>query len=476
VLTSDDVLLSCQDLKVLGKKDFKTLLKWRDQIRISLKLEKPKKEKTEEKITDKTIEEQMELEHHVSMTREKKDKKKSQERKAKALQKMNLGMETPMDIGIEAADAGIYSMEGGLVEPDSEFDSDADNNSEDESRHKLSVLEKEMDHMFKEYKARKMEKDPMEMVKENKKNAKKPGASEFDEWYGIEYDAKKRKIAGDSDASDVENDKTAYNSSSSDSEGEAMEVDNEEQEEEIILSKKASSFFSNPLFESINMSSSATTTTTPVIPKAKKSKQKKAVVFDSDNSDNEDYEVVPNQFKTEKDHEEEDDNTYAIRTAAAYTIAQQLASNSGKRNAIDDSFSRFAFHDKNLPAWFEEDEKKHIVPNIPVTKEAILIMKERMKALDARPIKKVAEAKFRKQIRTQKRMDKLKKKADGLADDEENLTKLSDIQKMLNKGMKKKPDKKPTLVVAKGSRKALQGRPKGVKGRYKVCLMMLLLT
>lgn len=32
-LTSADVKIACEDLKVLGKKDFKTLLKWRVAIR-----------------------------------------------------------------------------------------------------------------------------------------------------------------------------------------------------------------------------------------------------------------------------------------------------------------------------------------------------------------------------------------------------------------------------------------------------------
>ncbi|KAJ1341253.1 hypothetical protein BSLG_004188 [Batrachochytrium salamandrivorans] len=46
---------------------------------------------------------------------------------------------------------------------------------------------------------------------------------------------------------------------------------------------------------------------------------------------------------------------------------------------------------------------------MPVTKEAVDIIKQRMRALDARPIRKVAEAKFRKQMRTQRRLEKMSK-------------------------------------------------------------------
>lgn len=37
-LTVDDIKINCDDLKVLSKKDFKMLLKWRDSIRRSMGL------------------------------------------------------------------------------------------------------------------------------------------------------------------------------------------------------------------------------------------------------------------------------------------------------------------------------------------------------------------------------------------------------------------------------------------------------
>lgn len=63
-LTNDEILACCDDLKVLGKKDFKALLKWRDQIRLALGIDtvRPKEkveaaalieEETEESMLDK---------------------------------------------------------------------------------------------------------------------------------------------------------------------------------------------------------------------------------------------------------------------------------------------------------------------------------------------------------------------------------------------------------------------------------------
>ena len=59
-------------------------------------------------------------------------------------------------------------------------------------------------------------------------------------------------------------------------------------------------------------------------------------------------------------------------------------------------FDRYAFHDDNLPDWFMKDEKQHMKRRMPVTKADIQEYKAQMKAVDARPIKKIAEAKGRK--------------------------------------------------------------------------------
>ena len=51
---------------------------------------------------------------------------------------------------------------------------------------------------------------------------------------------------------------------------------------------------------------------------------------------------------------------------------------------------------------------------MPISKEAVEALRAKQRALDARPIRKVAEAKARKQRRAIARVDKAMKKADGL--------------------------------------------------------------
>jgi len=83
----------------------------------------------------------------------------------------------------------------------------------------------------------------------------------------------------------------------------------------------------------------------------------------------------------------------------------------------------------------------------------------------------VAEAKFRKQLRTQRRLLKAAAKSQGLAEQEDisEKSKLEQASKVMTKAKSKKEKEKVKVVVAKGAHRAIQGRPKGVKGRYKVC-------
>ena len=52
---------------------------------------------------------------------------------------------------------------------------------------------------------------------------------------------------------------------------------------------------------------------------------------------------------------------------------------------------------------------------MPVTKEEVAVEKARLKAIDSRPIKKVAEAKARKRMRLQTRLTSAREKAEAIA-------------------------------------------------------------
>jgi len=97
-------------------------------------------------------------------------------------------------------------------------------------------------------------------------------------------------------------------------------------------------------------------------------------------------------------------------------------------------------------------------------------LKERQRALDARPIKKVAEAKQRKKFKAHQRVEKAKKKADGVmeAEDLNNAEKARAVSKVMGRATGRDKMKEKKIVVAKGANKGVQGRPRGVKGKYKI--------
>jgi len=159
-------------------------------------------------------------------------------------------------------------------------------------------------------------------------------------------------------------------------------------------------------------------------------------------------------------------------TPEAVTLAQQLVNREKtKTQLINDGFNRYSLNSKEgLPSWFLDDESKNYRPNIPVTKEAMDALRAKQRALDARPIKKVAEAKARKKFKAAQRLDKAMKKAEGVnaTSDMSEREKAQAIDKLMRKGISggKKPKKEVKLVVAKGAHKGVKGRPTGVKGRY----------
>uniref|UniRef100_A0A673Z3W6 pre-rRNA processing protein FTSJ3 n=1 Tax=Salmo trutta TaxID=8032 RepID=A0A673Z3W6_SALTR len=163
-----------------------------------------------------------------------------------------------------------------------------------------------------------------------------------------------------------------------------------------------------------------------------------------------------------------------IMNAEGLALGCQIATSKKRsRDLVDGSFHRFASSEDQceVPEWFVDDEKKHRNKPIPVTKEMVEEYKAKWKEINARPIKRVAEAKARKKRRMLKKMESAKKKAESVVNtvdigEREKMAQLKSIYKKAGLGKEKR---EITYVVAKkGSGTKRVRRPGGVKGQFKV--------
>ena len=99
--------------------------------------------------------------------------------------------------------------------------------------------------------------------------------------------------------------------------------------------------------------------------------------------------------------------------AETRALAKKMLRKKFREETIAASYSRYAFDDDEtlIPEWFKEDEARNSIPNVNLTKEEVAEEKRALMEWNARPSKKVMEAKNRKKMRLAKAMTKIKNKA-----------------------------------------------------------------
>jgi len=145
-----------------------------------------------------------------------------------------------------------------------------------------------------------------------------------------------------------------------------------------------------------------------------------------------------------------------------------------KTDIINETFSKGGFMDQaGLPSWFTDDEKRSNFRQKSITKEAVEMLKAKQRALDARPIKKVAEARARRRMKAAREVEKAAQKAQGISENSilSEREKSDSIAKVMQRGskeavraaMRKNSRQKVTLLPSRRG----GGTAGGIKGKYK---------
>nr|XP_053635454.1 pre-rRNA 2'-O-ribose RNA methyltransferase FTSJ3-like [Cherax quadricarinatus] len=148
---------------------------------------------------------------------------------------------------------------------------------------------------------------------------------------------------------------------------------------------------------------------------------------------------------------------------------KMIYSKKAKRDIMDAGWNRYMFgDDDDLPNWFVRDEKKYNTTRVEVDPEDLRMYRDRSKDVNARTIKKVVEAKARKQRRLKKRLEKARKKAEVVTNnaDMTEREKAQEVKTLYKKALTPLKKKEATYVVMK--KRHAGKKPKGIKGPYKL--------
>mmetsp|Transcript_37357 Transcript_37357/g.31506 ORF Transcript_37357/g.31506 Transcript_37357/m.31506 type:complete len:144 (+) Transcript_37357:2372-2803(+) len=130
-----------------------------------------------------------------------------------------------------------------------------------------------------------------------------------------------------------------------------------------------------------------------------------------------------------------------------------------KHRIIDESYNRWHIpDDEDAPLWFLKEDRYHWCPGPIISKkDKHQVRLERDPSIEEKSIKKVLEAKMRRKKRLSKKLDKIKKKGNNLADNDGDTN-----NRVLNAGLRKiQSDWNKTKSDAKGTRKGYTVVTKG---------------
>lgn len=494
-LTTEEVKALCDDLRVLGKQDFKHLLKWRIHIRKAFSPEKetPKPadvepEKKDDDDDDDEALNEMEALTNAMLRKKKQAKKIIAKRRAKDKARKATGMQSDvMEDGY--TDIELFSLSSikgkkDLVAVDNPEDDGPNNEAadSDDERAQADSQDESLSDIDSEEERRRYD-DQMEQLLEDayeKYIEKKEGSTKQRKRLKQKHSEDGQLLEGDD-----EEEEDVHPDEDSDNDQQIQETnplmipfdDTEPTEEEI-----AAKWFSQDVFDDENEQETTKMdvsdddeenemqidnkkkpdNTQIMVPNKPKSKISKKNITAPKSQPTEDLEVVAGPDTDSSDDSSSDSSDDDVETKAEIlACAKKMLRKKQREQMLDDAYNKYMFHDdEGLPKWFIDEERKHMVPMKPITKEEVNAMKAQFKEINARPAKKVAQAKARKKRVAMRKMEKVRKKANSISDqaDISEKSKMKMIDTLYKKAVPQRPKKE--LVVAKKGVQVRAGKGK----------------
>ncbi|KAG2617458.1 hypothetical protein PVAP13_3NG181184 [Panicum virgatum] len=466
-LTTDDIKNCCEDLLLLDKNSFKHILKWRIRLRKALSSSSqvtPKveddTETTKVKDDDQLLQEMEELTSVIDR-KKKREKKRLSKRRAKDKARKATGMQidaTGDDYGdpdlfsisvikggkeLQAVESAELDVEDDIEDSENEEIqarevSDEEMDSDEEQQRYDAQLEEMLDEAYERFVTKKGGE-----VKQERKRPKR-----------INPDADADLLKGsEDDGDDVEMDQDFDEDQDPETNPLILSLDEHKPTKEQIVQQ----WYSQDVFTEAGTGVTEQSDSEDEMEILQRNMKK---ILQQD-----DFEIVPaepvrNEEDSSSSSDESEDDLDDYRKAEVLAYANKMLRKKQREQILDDAYNKYMFDDEGLPNWFIEDEKRHRQPMKPVTREEVAAMRAQFKEIDARPSKKVAEAKARKKRVAMKKLDKARQKADAVADqnDINERSKRKMIDQIYRKAMPKKPQKE--YVVAKKGVQVRAGKGK----------------
>ncbi|KAM3306072.1 pre-rRNA 2'-O-ribose RNA methyltransferase [Capsicum chacoense] len=490
-LTTEEVKSLCDDLRVLAKQDFKYLLKWRMQIRKALSPEKIKTSTTVVESESKEVEDEDEDERVLNEIEEKTnvlEKKQKKEKRLQAKRRAKEKARKALGIQVDATEDGyvdedLFSLSSIKGKKDLVA---VDNNEYDKEATEVSDENNECDEEDEEHSSSDL--DSEDERRRHDDNIEALFDEAYERYLGkVEGKSKQRNLSKRALLKDGQllpvskegNDDSMLTHSAQDSKS---DKEDDEVNPLVVLLEDAppqeemvKQWFTQDVFaeteEQDLLDKYGSEDEMQIDGGAKKTQKSKEQTNDKQQGETKDltrktngglpvsasktagdFEIVPAPATDSSDSSSDESDDDIDTKAEILATAKMMLKKRPREEMIDGAYNRYMFHDEGLPKWFIDEEKRNYQPVKPVTKEEIAAMRAQFKAIDARPAKKVAEAKARKKLAAHRKLEKFRKKANSISDQTEisEGSKRKMIEQLYRKAATTKKPEREYVVAKKG--------------------------